>query len=185
MKYIILIIVILILIIISWIVFYQITRRRIIRNLLIKLINEFEKHKIKYWIDFGSLLGITREQDIIIGDNDGDVCILAEDEENTLKVKQIVEEMNGKYFEWGAFRVYECVFFIDIYLVQKEGMNLSFPGEEMIIPQEYILPISNKNVKIGDKTVSASLPKNHLELLELRYGTNWKISRYKWYTLYL
>ena len=185
MKYIILIIVIVILIIISWIFFYQFTRRMIIRNLLIKLINEFEKQQIKYWVDFGSLLGIAREQDIIIGDNDGDVCILEDDQENTLKVKQIVEEMNGKSFEWGAFRVYECDFFIDIYLVKKEGMNLSFPGEEMIIPQEYILPTLNKDVKIGYNTLSVSLPKNHLELLELRYGRNWNISRYKWYTLYL
>ena len=182
MKYVILIICICI---VTSIILFQIIRRRKIRNLLLKLLNEFEKHKVKYWIDFGTLLGIVREQDIIIGDNDGDVCILEEDTENILKVQKIVEDMRGHFFEWGAFRVYDCNLFIDIYLVKKGNINLSFPGEEMIIPKEYILPSINKEVKIGNKKVYVSLPQKYLELLELRYGNKWNVSRYKWYTLYL
>ena len=181
MKYKILIIIIFL---ISSIILFNITRRRKIRNLLIKLLNNFEQNKIKYWIDFGSLLGIVREQDIIIGDNDGDVCILEDDQENIIKVKQTVEEMKGKFFKWGAFRVYDCFFFIDIYLVKKNGNDLTFPGEDMKIPQEYILPPIYENVKIGDKSLLVSLPKHPKELLELRYGKNWNVPKYKWYTLY-
>ena len=94
MKIIVIAIIILILFRINRI-FYE---RRTIRNLLIKLINEFEKENVKYWVDFGSLLGMMREKDIILGDNDGDVCILKDDKENTEKVQNIVQRMGGKFF---------------------------------------------------------------------------------------
>lgn len=178
-------ILIIIIILIFSIILFKITQRIKIRNLLIKLLNKFDQNKIKYWIDFGSLLGVIREQDIIFGDNDGDVCILEDDEENIVKVKQTVEEMQGEFFKWGAFRVYDCkIIFIDIFLVKKNGSNLSFPGEEMIIPQEYILPTEKKYVKIGGKSLLVSLPKNPVELLELRYGKTWNVPQYKWYKLY-
>ena len=65
------------------------------------------------------LLGILRDGDVILGDNDGDVCVL-QDTENINKVSTIVKNMGGVYFDWGAFRVYNGSFFIDIYLIYSE-----------------------------------------------------------------
>jgi len=64
--------------------------------------------------NIGSLLGIMLEKDVIFGDNDGDVCILESNKVNTAKVRNIVKKMGGRYFEWGAFRVYSGLIFIDI-----------------------------------------------------------------------
>ena len=50
-------------------------RRKTIRELFIKTINFLHKNNITYWVDFGTLLGIHRDGDIILGDNDADICI--------------------------------------------------------------------------------------------------------------
>jgi phosphorylcholine metabolism protein LicD len=34
------------------------------------------KYNINYWVDFGTLLGIIRENDIILYDNDVDICLV-------------------------------------------------------------------------------------------------------------
>ena len=39
---------------------------------VIQALNETD---ITYWVDFGTLLGIHREGDIILLDNDADICI--------------------------------------------------------------------------------------------------------------
>ena len=74
------IILILILIVVIKIFIYNNIRniiiRKNLREMLINIVNIFNKHNIYYWIDFGTLLGIYREKDIILGDNDIDICKL-------------------------------------------------------------------------------------------------------------
>lgn len=152
--------------------------RRTIRELLIKLIGEFENAGVEYWVDFGSLLGIMREKDVILGDNDGDVCILESNKENTEKVERIVKNMGGKFFDWGAFRVYNGLIFIDIFLVKEDS-------EEFKIVDKYIHPIVQRQVSLGGCSFVASLPNNASGMLEERYGQNWRTLKYKWYFLYL
>ena len=147
------------------------TRQRI-RNLLVKLINQFEENGVKYWVDFGSLLGIMREGDVILGDNDGDVCILEDDVENIEKVKKVVQHIGGQYFEWGAFRVFDGHIFIDIFLVKKDLQYL-------------IQPVVKRQVSIGEFMVTASIPNKPSDLLEIRYGKDWMVKKYKWYFLWI
>lgn len=151
--------------------------RRTIRYLLIDLINEFENEGVEYWVDFGSLLGIMREKDVILGDNDGDVCILHSNTENTKKVGHIVERMGGRYFDWGAFRVYNGRIFIDIFLVKEDN-------DEYKPIKKYVHPIVKKTIKLGGCSLVASLPNKPLDVLKERYGKDWRTPYYKWYFLY-
>lgn len=161
---------------------YLFYRRLCLRELLINLVAEFEKENVTYWIDFGSLLGVCRDGDVILGDNDGDVCIL-QDEENIEKVSRIVEKMGGKYFDWGAFRIYKGSFFIDIYLIYLDG-NFYKTSLGEPIPKKLIHPIVKKDYKLGSHKVQLSVPEKTKEVLEHRYGNTWHIKARKWYLLY-
>jgi len=174
-RHLILILIIIIIIVVRLVqVFYV---RRTIRYLLVDLINEFESEGVEYWVDFGSLLGIMREKDVILGDNDGDVCILQSNTENTKKVEHIVKRMGGRYFDWGAFRVYTGIIFIDIFLV-KDNNN------EYKSIKQYVHPIQKKTIKLGGCSLVASLPNEPIEVLKKRYGKDWRTPYYKWYLLY-
>lgn len=68
------------------------------KNLLTKNLQQFieicNKHKVRYWLDAGTLLGLYRDRELIPGDSDNDVGIHVED--ITL---EFLEEIgnNGKY----------------------------------------------------------------------------------------
>lgn len=51
-------------------------RRQYLRELLMDLCKAFTSMDVTYWIDFGSLLGIHRDGDLILYDNDIDVAVL-------------------------------------------------------------------------------------------------------------
>jgi hypothetical protein len=47
-----------------------------LRRLAVDLFHVLNETRVQYWADFGTLLGIHREGDIILGDNDVDVCVM-------------------------------------------------------------------------------------------------------------
>ena len=158
-------------------------RRRRLRCLFIRLIENFEKENVKYWVDFGTLLGICREGDIILGDNDADVCIYDE-KENREKIEKVVYSMGGNYLDWGAYRVYDKDLFIDIYIIKEnDGMIITPTGE--VIEKDVIEPQERKTVKLGKQEIIVCIPKHIHKVLKNRYGDNWHISKRKWYGLYI
>ena len=44
---------------------FALYKRKLIREIFIKTINFLNKNNITYWVDFGTLLGIHRDGDII------------------------------------------------------------------------------------------------------------------------
>ena len=50
-------------------------RRKSIRDNLKTIVKILNDTSINYWLDFGTLLGIVRENDIIWGDLDCDICV--------------------------------------------------------------------------------------------------------------
>lgn len=54
-------------------------RRRVLRRSLVDTCTIFAAQGIRYWADFGTLLGLVREGDLILGDKDVDLCLLAEE----------------------------------------------------------------------------------------------------------
>lgn len=101
------------------------------KNHIIKIKNLLERHKIKYWLDFGSLLGAVREGDIIENDKDFDFSIWYE---NKSKLKlfykdlskigyKIIEQKNLPWLE-DLVQIYLPVdektnFHIDIYIYKQ------------------------------------------------------------------
>ncbi|MBL7135605.1 MAG: LicD family protein [Candidatus Marinimicrobia bacterium] len=59
-----------------------------LKRILVDTVSIFEKHGIKYWLDFGTLLGIIRDKELIPWDHDADICITGEDVEKFLAIKK-------------------------------------------------------------------------------------------------
>ena len=58
-------------------------RRHRLRHLAVTAIRALDAVGQPHWVDFGTLLGIVREGDILLGDNDVDVCLWDDDAART------------------------------------------------------------------------------------------------------
>ncbi len=65
-------------------------------EMLIEVDRICRKHSIKYWIDFGTLLGAVRHEAFIPWDDDLDICMLSEDYQKFMEVAN--SELTGNYF---------------------------------------------------------------------------------------
>lgn len=52
-------------------------RQRVLRRVVAAVCRVLDEYDVDYWCDFGTLLGLYRDGDIIGGDKDADLCILA------------------------------------------------------------------------------------------------------------
>lgn len=64
----------------------KVRKRRIIRRLLIKSLSALNKCNIDYFITYGTLLGYYRDNDVIWGDNDGDIVVPVNESEKILSI---------------------------------------------------------------------------------------------------
>lgn len=60
-----------------------------------------EKHQIKYWLDYGTLIGAVRHEGFIPWDDDFDICMMRADYE---RFNQIIQEELGDEFFWQTYR---------------------------------------------------------------------------------
>lgn len=73
------------------------------------VIELFNKHNIKFWIDFGTLLGATRHKGFIPWDDDIDICMLREDFDCLIKILET--ENTGfklkvaQHYEWRIYKI--------------------------------------------------------------------------------
>ena len=170
---------ILIIIILVWIL-YIFLQRKIIRNLFIKTIKNLEKDNIEYWVDFGTLLGIERDKDIILGDNDADICIVNTPE----NLNKFYKSNIGKFAYNNIYRVYNLWLFVDLYIIEIVNDQYKAPTGE-IIDINFIQPIQKKNIQLNGHKINVSLPNKIKDTLYYRYGNNWNKKSRHWYTLYL
>ena len=163
-----------------------------LRNLFMKSIPIFNDNNIEYWVDFGTLLGVHRENDIIIGDNDCDICIWEKDEDKIRPILQELENSNSNiYFEeydWGAFRIFYqglIPVFMDVYKCKLDNKN-----NMVIIPSARDTPINLLynfeivQLPFYDTTIKIKQPVKWYELLNFRYTKSWKKQLHKWYLGY-
>jgi hypothetical protein len=159
-----------ILIIILLILAFQYTRRYLLRKMMFKVIENFNKNNVEYWVDFGSLLGFVREQDIIVGDGDGDLVVLKRDE----NFKKAVDELGLVEQTWGCHRLFLSFLHLDIYHAEVVNNMIRIPdGGE--VPYDLIFPL--KKAMIGNLEYSS--PGQPEKLLETRYGKNWRTQKRK------
>ena len=60
-------------------------------KLLEYVTNGLRKFGVKYWLDFGGLLGVIREGDMIVGDDDFDISVTTDDFTKVMEYLQTIE----------------------------------------------------------------------------------------------
>lgn len=163
---------------------------------LLELLNyvtlTLEKNNIKYWLDYGTLLGATRNEKMIPWDDDCDISILMDDEEKAKKILQNNDQ--GYIVYWHPDYPKINTFFgvrysevnnlhIDIFAwKEKNGFmhrrNYLDNGpispdakKGKHFPKEFIQNLTK--IKLEDKEYWA--PDNPIEFCKFRYGKAWNI----------
>lgn len=155
---------------------FNIIRRKMLRNLALEVIESLNKENVDYWIDFGTLLGIIREDDIILGDNDVDI-IVVESNELADKMKKVRRDLlskniNVERMNWSAYRAYNP-FACDMYINtrnDKDNMYIGATGETSNISYDLI----GTPKYITWRGVEVRVPEFIEKVLVYRYGENWK-----------
>jgi len=109
-------------------------------NLLKSTAPNFEEG-VQYWVDFGTLLGFTRDRRAILGDNDGDLCI-PDTLQNHEKVRRALAPLAGEWLNWGAYRVYGDfrTVHVDIYLVEETATSFKVATGE-VVDKNLVFPL--------------------------------------------
>jgi hypothetical protein len=99
---------------------------RVLRKMLVDITTVFNDHRVHHWIDFGTLLGIYREGDIIWDDNDVDICVNDDADTHELIRGPVARDLVSKGYcvkkqTWSAYRVFFNNVFADIYVTKREG----------------------------------------------------------------
>jgi len=79
-------------------IYSESNKKNIIINLLVKISKLLTANNIKNWIDFGSLLGSTRNQKFIPWDRDADLCALQKDFNKILNILNYYSKSMGFIF---------------------------------------------------------------------------------------
>lgn len=141
-----------------------------------------------WWVDFGSLLGLVREGDVILGDNDADVCVRiatpVDRERLVAALRWCVQRFPGLRLSlepWAdahAFRMWCGDDQLDIYhnhptpdgawYIGATGRNSDVATEDIGTPREVWWPCVDAVVCI---------PEHPVTVLEWRYGDDWRVPR--------
>jgi phosphorylcholine metabolism protein LicD len=157
-------------------------RRYILRNLATDLCKTLNKHKVDYWVDFGTLLGIVREKDIILRDEDVDVVLVQTSSlENQMKlVMDDLEKMGylcKKEETWDAYRTYTTNgLYADMYINKKDyekEMYMGSTGETSNISYSLI----GNPIFIKWNEIDVRVPENTHDVLVFRYGDDYMIPK--------
>lgn len=147
-----------------------------------------KKHNIPYWLQDGTLLGLTRDKDLISHDNDTDIGLFFSD----FKEKPwIIDEIAAHGFS--LIRVLgemdnsllltfvkdgEKVDFFFYYKNNNKVYHSSFTKfENQIVNYEYA-PFNIKDITV--KGFTFSVPENEVKFIETKYGSNWAVPDPKW-----
>lgn len=163
-------------IVILLLVNFQRIRQRQLRCMALDVFTAFNACRVYYWADFGTLLGIVRERDIILDDNDIDICV-ERNSETIRKLEQCVRprlEELGYTLAWHSrsiYRIYRFwrgfVGFVDVYMTERRGdIIIGATGTTSNIPAALV----GTPVALTWKDVQVMVPARVHETLEWRYG---------------
>lgn len=157
-------------------------KKQLINNLnktLIKIVKDLDEYNIKNWfIGYGTLLGIVRNNNCIDGDDDIDIII---DKEESTKLHKLIKDKqynydtkNGKKLKYNNFTriILENKYTpIDFYISENKNCNYNETWEHVVWSN--VCPIIKKKWN----NVNLNLPNNYIKKLEHRYGADWRTPR--------
>lgn len=161
------------------------TRRRNLRHLLRDLCDALEKIGQDYWVDFGGLLGIHRDGDLIPHDNDVDLAVLNPDWETLLEGlrrhlprKYAPKVITNQDTKTSWIRVYCPLGMADLFGAFDNGskkIHIEFGHEDVHdVERDLIVPTGRETFR-GQ---SIRVPHNVEGVLAFRYGPTWRTPLY-------
>lgn len=156
-------------------------RQRVLRRILKDTAEVLQQHGVSYWADFGTLLGLVRDGDVILGDKDVDLCVLEIDRPRVLAVEaDLVARGYRLTGEGGAarklMRVFDrsTPFYADIYPYAQHGETL----KSVLDPRDDApASLVMSRTTVDFQGVVVSIPREAERLLEYRYGPAFKTPR--------
>ncbi len=168
-----------------------------LRHILRQVTSSLNDNNIEYWVDFGTLLGLHRDGDIIMGDNDCDICIWEKDRE---KVKPVLldiclktKNFTFKEYDGGSFKIFyhypyvtSIIIHCDIYGAKVDENNI----ENILIPDSPVTPkylleeFETVELPFHNSTIVVRQPSKWKELLNYRYTKKWTKKINKWWLGY-
>ena len=150
-------------------------RQRALRRIVSDVCRLFDEHAIDYWCDFGTLLGLHRDGDIIAGDKDADLCVLSSEKPRILALAAPLGERGYVLTDRGGrsrtvLRIHDARtwYHLDVYEYVPDGDVLR---SVLVSPQEDIparLVTSRRRVTFLDAPVH--IPCDAEAVLRHRYG---------------
>ncbi len=141
-----------------------------------------EQHGIRYWMDFGTLLGAFRERNLIAHDTDIDICVMSDQApvvENLLNGLIAAGTLGrGTWTPGVAYRVgfHQMLLPIDIIVAQQIGPTIHFPFEQGFDTPAFFYD-ELEAISLGGE--SFPCPRHLPQLLELRYGDDYMMPQHR------
>jgi hypothetical protein len=156
-------------------------RQRALRRILKDTAEVLQQHGVSYWADFGTLLGLVRDADIIAGDKDVDLCVL--DGERARVMGAFADFQSRGYYLTGKggaarnlMRVFDerTPFYADIYPYLADGDTL----KSMVNPRDDVPAnlVKDTTVLVFQGT-EVRVPSGEDALLVYRYGASYRTPR--------
>ena len=146
-------------------------------KLICDLVDELEKEGVKYWFNWGLLLGVVRQNDFIPYDTDLDITVHWEDREKVWAIEPIM-------FNKGCYvpTKEECFPEDRWFIRDKEKIELNFVekiGDKYVYsPDRCSLGCPCDYIDNLDEVVfygrKFTIPSNAKEYLRLSYGNDWE-----------
>ena len=162
-------------------------RRRALRRLLLDLLPPLDAAGTTHWLDYGSLLGLHRDGELILYDNDIDLVVMDPDwprlhehlsaalPQDAVRVLTPSEDATVRFV-----RVYTPLGFADVYGARfstcgaRVVVELGHDDEATALPAAAVLPLR----RIAFRGAAIPAPRDVEAVLAARYGSDWRTPRY-------
>lgn len=164
-----------------------------------ELMNSIE---IDYFADFGTLLGLIREGELISYDLDLDFGIINANKLDKKRIRDVFEKNGIKRIEWftvdndvkeETYRYNDSTFDIFYYefnnkqcwcyiFCKIDSTNYNNQNDYTCGIYKYDMIITTESISLHN--IKTKIPKNAEILLEMKYGTNWRIPNKYWHYWY-
>ena len=157
-------------------------RRAALRRLVPGICGVLDAHAIDYWCDFGTLLGLYRERDIILGDKDADLGIFEWERTRLMALAGALAARGYELTDRGGrarnvIRIYDSRtrFYVDVYPYRSDGDRLRSVTAS---PQEDIpAALVARRVTASFLGATVRVPEDIEGVLRHRYGPAFRTPR--------